>query len=187
MLISNPPFWRPLEPFSDAEFELLRRLFVAHTAAARNSSASTGAVINAYSGSKSYPAAIASALLAFGEVHGPVIAARQLLENADPVAQAGFIFGHGKRVAGWGSGLDQSDSWNDVFEQIETMNPALGQHIADVTKFFSDAGKAILPNPACATAAAAIILGVPEAVTMFLLVTCRLPAWSEIIAIEGGA
>jgi citrate synthase len=184
MLISDPPFWRA-EPFAPAEFELIKRLFVAHSEAARHSNASTGAVINSYHGSRNYLAAIASGLLAFGDVHGPVLPVRHLLEHDDPSSQAASMLADGKRVPGWGSAFAGTEAWESVFTQIAEMHLLIADRITAVTRVLAEAGKPISPNPACATAAVAIILGVPAPATMFLLVSCRLPTWSALISSEG--
>lgn len=168
--------WRE-EPLSPSEQELLRLTFAAHDKSARRNNCSSAAVANAYKGSGSYAAAVASALLTLGAVHAPIEKIMGFLATPDPAAMVGVL----PRIPGWGNDFVKGEPDSDWAEVDRALPSKLQEKLASVTDRLHQKGKRLFPNPGCYTAAVALTLGIPASVAPWIFVQGRLGAWSEII------
>jgi citrate synthase len=177
------PFWR-VQALSEAEQRLLSAALEAHarsTVRKKGLNCSAGAVINSWCGSKDYAKAIASALLTLGEVHGPVVAAFQVLDGDVSVED---LLHCGLRVAGWGNAFVKGEPdgiWSAVDGILKAEFNDIWKVIWDVTETLHNAGVSIYPNPACYTAATALALGIPREVAAWIFVQGRLAEWTRLI------
>lgn len=178
------PFWREM-PLDDAERGLMAALFEAHHHSALRDNISSHAVLGTAIGNGTYVNAIASGLLTLGSLHGPIPQAMALLAEKHPGKIVGSELSHDPkvRIPGWGSSFakDKPDPlWNDVHQIIVETWHELGQRINAVTEAFKKAGKPIQPNPACYTAAVALIVGMPPSCSPYLFLCGRMNAWSKM-------
>lgn len=165
-------FWRE-DPISEKETELLNELHIAHSISAFRNNASSVAVANSAFASGNYLQAIASALLALGGLHGPLLQAYDFL--------AGKKFDGIQ--PGWGNSFvkDQPDlTWGKVDYLLSKNWINIFSIIENKTKEFHNSGKKIYPNPSIYTAAVAHALGMPRDIVPILFIKTRLDSWSDI-------
>jgi citrate synthase len=177
----NPskPFWRA-EPLTPAEVRLLELVFAAHAASALRDNISHHVLTAAFFGSGRYTSALAAALCTLGGPHGPIEETYDLLALLDPgfVAIHRYIT-HDLKVPGWGNSFHRGcrdPLWTEVELQLTA---EMGAKLEAVTNLLHSRGKEVYPNPSAYTAAAALIVGLPRAVSPFLFVAGRLSAWTE--------
>lgn len=160
---------------------LLERLEWAHYKSSFRENCSTVALSNSFLGSKSYRQAIASAILSLGDRHGPIENIMDFLKNGDVL---NFIENK-KTIPGWGNSFikgKEDEFWLDVNTHLCNFYPEEFKVMNNITQALHNSGKMIFPNPGCYTALTAIILGIPSKVAEYLFLSCRLPAWTEIIS-----
>lgn len=185
MLDLDCPFWRPGEPLTLEEQELLGALMQAHAISARRNNLSTHAAIGAAIGSGDYYAAVAAPLMTLGGLHGPIPQAMAVLASsidaAEIVAEA---LGQSKKVPGWGTSFVKAapdPDWEEVRGRLaQGKRPEL-ERMEQVTAALHRAGKLVFPNPAGFTAAVAMVLGMPARIAPYLFLAGRLEVWSELI------
>jgi hypothetical protein len=177
------PFWRT-NPLNENESELVRLLYVAHRASTNRDNPSRNAVAMCGVASGDIGKAIASAILMFGNLHGPTPQTCRLLRLANAPEVAGDIIKYGfSKVPGWGCSFNDEaadETWHAVSHHIRKHWREMAEHIDEITKWIRAAGKAILPNPACYTAATALILGMPDECAPFLIISARLDLWAGL-------
>lgn len=176
------PFWRK-EPFTASEWELMAALAEAHHSCTFRQCPSTVAVGMAAKASGDYYKAIASGLLQFGGLHGPLVETQLFLENERIVGVAEQKLARKEIIPGWGTSFVKGKldpALNQVDEVLRRVHPELYARIATVTGILHRAGKVIYPNPSAYTAATAITIGLPAKLCPWLLVSQRLIAWSEV-------
>lgn len=174
--------WRK-EPLSEQE----KKLFDAVTAAHHNSSfrdnASSIAVLNAAAAARDLAKAIAAGLMTLGGRHAPIEQTINLLGVEHPATIVSDLVRLGKKVPGWGGTFqkDQCDPiWAEAADLIEEHYPELAAKLDVITEALHAEGKKIYPNPSAYTAAAAIALGVPAKLGVYLLINGRLDAWTQL-------
>ena len=175
-------FWRETE-LSEAERDLLEELLAAHHQAVFRGNISSITVGNAMGGSGDYCKAIAAGILTLGAMHAPIAQTMRLLSDEDPVARAGEIINDNLLVPGWGNSFikgEPDQMWAAVEGRIEAISAPMMQRIGYVTRYLHGIGKQVYPNPSTYTAAAALILDIPESVAPFLLIMGRLQGWTEL-------
>jgi citrate synthase len=165
-------FWRD-NPATLEELTLLNELHAAHAISSFRNNPSSVAVMNSACGSGNYFQAMASALLALGGVHGP------LIESYDLLSGKSF---DGKQP-GWGNSFVKEcfdETWRKVDDLLKLNWPEIYSKIESVTQKLHQAGKLIFPNPSIYTAAVGHAIGVPREIVPILFVSSRLEAWGEI-------
>lgn len=175
-------FWRT-EQLNDAEKKLLDLCLEAHAASVHRDNISTVVLRNAVVGSMSYMSAIAAALCSCGGVHAPIQQTRQFLDM--PMEHITRHITVGGRVPGWGCSFSKDGidpTWQPVFDHIEQNWPEFSAKIGEITEGLHKHGKPIHPNPACLTAATAMILEIPPQISEWLFIHGRLIEWSKITA-----
>lgn len=181
-LDAEKPFWRE-QPLSDEEVRLLSLLFKAHDASVFRPNLSSETVVGVCIGAGEYLKAIPAAMLTLGGLHGPIIQTVSLLEAQDPALIANLILQKGQKVPGWGSSFAKGQKdpiWLEFEEALRLNAPDLFLKIEHVTKQCQHFGKIIHPNPACYTAAAAIVLDIPASVAPWLFLQGRLAGWTRL-------
>lgn len=164
-------------PLEQEDYDLINLLEEAHYKSSYRGNMSTNAAVVSMAGSSSYIQAIASAILTLGGTHGPIKDAIKVLNGDDSVLV-------NDKIPGWGNSFEKGHPdplWNNVHEFIFENYPEMGARIAQVTKRLHDSGKVIFPNPACYTAATAILLKINPKVCEYLFLAARLPAWTSIL------
>lgn len=178
----SSPFWRE-QPLSDEEVRLLSLLFKAHDASAYRPNVSSEIVVSSCIGSGEYLKAIPAAMLTLGGLHGPIIQTVSLLESTHAPEIARSILLQGKKVPGWGSSFANAQKdpiWSEFENALRLNARDLFFRIERVTDELILTGKNVYPNPACYTAAAAIVLGIPAPVAPWLFLQGRLAAWTRL-------
>ena len=179
-----------IEPLKSLRLEEVPRtqalyaaLMKAHYDSAFRENISTVTMLNTTIGSSNYANGIAAACLAIGGPHAPLQQSMALLASDDPVGQAKQLMDHGVRVPGWGNSFIKGKpdgAWLEVDRLLSEDHPEIYSKIADVTKFLHKSGKLIFPNPSIYTAAVAIVLNLPPALSPYLFIAGRLNAWTEL-------
>ena len=177
-------FWRN-EPLSANETKLLNAVESAHRCSALRNTGSSGAVLNAASGSGRFEAAIASGILALGGKHGPIADIVRFLDrSADEIlADVETRLSSKRPIPGWGNSFFKGrpdPDWVAVDEALKGF--PIRETIALVSDRLHKQGKRVFPNAGCFTAATAIILRMPAAVSPYLLIYARLPVWASLAA-----
>ena len=175
--------WWQDEELTEVEQNLLAHLMACHGASVFRPNMSSAAVVNSTVGARSYPAAIASALLAIGNIHGPIAQTIELLESPDPARTARLMIDAGNKVPGWGGsfmGAAGDPIWTTFEEFLRENYPTVAKLIDSITAAIHEAGKNIQPNPSVFTAATALILGIPPEAAPWLFVRGRLDGWSKL-------
>lgn len=180
LLIDSKPFWRE-KPLSDDESELLHLLFKAHDASVYRPNLSSETVVKVCIGAGEYLKAIPAAMLTLGGLHGPIIQAHALLNVDQPYFLVQCILKDEKKVPGWGNSFAKGHKdpvWMEVDNWMRLNAGDVYDRICSVTRELHSHGKSLYPNPACYTAAAAIILGIPGSVAPWLFIQGRLAGWT---------
>lgn len=179
------PFWRKV-PLSNDERTLLDHLFEAHRKATFRQNASSEVIKAAYMmNGHDFIKAVASGLGTVGGLHAPIEEVYELLDGFAPnLIRYEYYVLHGKKMPGWGNSFitgKPDPIVESVMLYIDTGWPEIGKRIEYLTDILHGQGKHIYPNMACATAATAIILGMPKELSPVLLLHGRSLAWAEII------
>lgn len=168
--------------------ELLCVVMEAHVCSATNNpNASTAAAVNSYGGSRSINQAICSAILATGQVHGPVTDARLLLEQVyegkDPNDMVDVYLSNGLKVPGFGNSFfrDEIDPcWHAPVQFLASEFPAVWKTVETIQEsLFKKTGKWLFPNAAMFTGAAAMLAGFPIGTEPALFIVPRVGAWVQ--------
>lgn len=171
-------FWRtsPLAPF---ERDLLDQVLEAHRRSALRANASTVVLQNAFAASGSFTQAVSAALNTLGWPHGCVREAYRHLAG-DLILPPMFL---NEKIPGWGNAFHKGcpdPLWTEVDRTLEMFD--IARRLEAITAALHQRGKRVFPNPAGYTAAAAIALGIPEALSPALFVAGRLDGWAELLA-----
>jgi citrate synthase len=172
-------FWRN-DPLSGEEERLLAAIEGAHRKSAMRVCGSSQAVQIAAGGSGSYESSVAAGILTLGGKHAPIREIYQTLEQPRSVIETRI--NAGERVPGWGNSFFRGSpdpDWHAVRFAFLVF-PQMLDHIDFVTSVFHARQKMLYPNAGCYTAAAAKIVGLPAETASYLLISARLPVWTEL-------
>lgn len=175
-------FWKKA---SKAELMLIGALEDAHVQSTQRENLSTQAILACACSGVGYTEAIAAALLTLGGTHAPIKQAIFTITHPETEAEIPGVVKDGGRIAGWGNSFVKGKPdpiWNEVYDILSSDFPGIITRIASITSALHAAGANVFPNPACYTAATAIVTGMPEAVAAYLFVGSRLGAWTELYA-----
>lgn len=146
--------------------------------------------MNAFIGSGSYAAAIASAILTTGGMHAPIAQTieviRIAMQHVSIQEDEKFVLGYtdtGARIPGWGNSFikgAEDDLWIDFQDVLKDAFPEIYKAVRRLTLALHHAGKDIYPNPSAFTAATAIALGIPPVIAPFIFFRGRLDAWTQV-------
>lgn len=167
--------------------ELLCAVMEAHVCSATNNpNASTAAAVNSYCGSRSINQAICSAILATGQVHGPVTDARLLLEQVcegkDPSDMVDVYLSNGLKVPGFGNSFFKQEidpCWLSVADFLIVEYPQVTDSIQKLQAALSAKGLELQPNAAMFTGAAAMLAGFPIGTEPAMFIVPRIGAWVQ--------
>ncbi len=133
---------------------------------------------------KTFPEAVASAVLTLGGVHAPVTQARHVIFNMenDDIVEA---VASGMVIPGFGNAFHKDGidpAWVDFEKALKEEEPDFAKRIDAVADIVNKAKgtnttNQLFPNPAAYTAAVAELLGMPEGTEVSLLVNARMRAW----------
>jgi citrate synthase len=179
--------WWRTEPLRAEEAALLEALLRAHHQSSFRDSASSVAVANAASGSADVGKAIAAGILTLGGKHAPLEQTVEFLSLPRPADHVARMLKAGTKIPGWG-GTFQKDKpdpiWEEVDCAIRRLAPELSAKLAEVGAELARHGHKLYPNPSAYTAAAALFLGVPAKLAVYLFIAGRLNAWAQIAAAQ---
>jgi citrate synthase len=151
-------------------------------ASIHNNNASSAALINAASCSATFEHSVASALLTFGNKHGPTAAARDLLcytKNEEVISK----LEDGEILPGWGNAFHKKSidpSFVPLDHLLREEYRAHSERLDEIaTLIFKVKGRCLYPNPASYNAICAEILGMARGTEIMLVIACRLPAWGQ--------
>jgi len=150
---------------------LFNLLFQAHFECTFRDNCSTMALQQAAFGSGKLANGIIAALACLGETHGPIEEAYEVLKSNE--VREGTI-------PGWGNSFIRGEvdpAFLKVDQFIESTHPRLHSRLREITDTLHARGKQVFPNPAAYTAAAAIILGMPQNLAPLLFIQARTQAW----------
>lgn len=172
------------EPLTEPEARLVAALYVAHSACVFRPNCSTTACQQAAGGSRSLPQSIIAALACLGEMHGPIEAAYDYIRPQREGFTLAMLGGdkNGK-IPGWGNSFVKGridDAFLPVDQTLEANFPRNHSRIREITGLLHANGKHVFPNPACYTAAVALILGMPKHLAPMLFIQARLEAWCSV-------
>lgn len=163
--------------------ELLNELFAAHDRAARiNRNISSAAAFNCHSGSHNIANAIASAALSIGGSHAPVMAARDIYENAT-LETLNNIIKVGLMVPGFGNSFfkDRLDpSWIPLDTFMRQAFPHIAKRIDELATMMQSLRKKLMPNAALYTAAVCSELRFAPGSEPSVFILARIPAWVSL-------
>ncbi len=147
-----------------------------------NNNASSAALANAASCGAKFEHALASALLTFGEKHGPTTAARDLI-YMDTDEEIIDKLENGEVLPGFGNSFHKK-SIDPAFVPLDHLireEYSLDSELLDrVAKLiFKVKGKSLYPNPAAYTAVCSQLVGMARGTEIMLVIACRLPAWGR--------
>ena len=168
---------------SDAAETLLDTLSWCHQSATlTNHNASSGALINAASCGARLESAVASALLTFGDIHGPATAARKLLYSTGNDAIIKKLEDE-EILPGWGNAFYKK-SIDPAFVPFDHLiREQYHEHHERLDKImeliFKVTGKTLYPNAASFNAICAELLSMAWGTEIALVIVCRLPAWAK--------
>lgn len=183
------PFWRET-PLTESEQRLWDAVMQAHHESAMRQNMSHGAAVNAFVGSGSYAAAMASAILTTGGMHAPIAETMDVVNfalHAEEGEIRGFVHAEiesGGRIKGWGNSFikgAEDDLWLGFQDVLKETFPVIYTAIRSLTVALHACGKNIYPNPSAFTAATALALGIPPVVAPFIFFQGRLAAWTQIV------
>jgi citrate synthase len=175
--------WWRIEGLSAEESRLLDALCRAHYESAFRNNASSVTVANAAGGSGELTKAIAAALLTLGAKHGPLQQSVKFLARENPASEVDYILGVGGKVPGWGGTFQKEHVdpfWLEVDDLLSVHWAEIHDRIRSVTERLHAAGKIIMPNPSAYTAAVALAVRIPAAMSPYLFILGRLTAWTQI-------
>jgi citrate synthase len=173
-------FWRE-KPLTEVENKLLNLCLMAHGQCTHRDNISTVILRNAAEGSMNYEKSIAAAVLSIGGVHAPLPQTMEILSM--PLPHIVSMIENGMFLPGWGSSFEKSGIdpiWQPVHEHIDRYFHDRYVKIGDITDLLHARDKMIYPNAACLTAATALILEIPAAISPWLFVHGRLVEWTRI-------
>lgn len=165
------------------EGELLDAVLAAHHASVFRGNVSTVCLRTAYAGSNDYSKALVAALSSIGGLHAPIAETKRLLEHPDCLALARAMLKVGQKVPGWGNSFVHGSPdfiWGRVDELLKGWQGLHGR-LDSITCLLHESGKKVWPNPSAYTAATAIALEMPTAVSPWLFVSGRLDGWSRLL------
>ncbi len=169
-------FWRD-EKLSNAEEELIGRLFEAHQKSAMRNNPSSVALQMAFqSNGGDFLKAVSASLGTLGGKHGPIVSTYDFLERGDvrKWLELGLL------IPGWGSSFPLPDEdWTPVEMFLENW-PEVSDRINSITAGLLNNGRVVLPNPSCFTAAVAKAVGIPKHLSPMLFLMARLPAYGKM-------
>lgn len=169
-------FWRD-EILTGDERRLLEELYAAHHKSATRQNPSSVALQVAYQGSGSFTKGVVAALSSIGGPHGPIEATYDFLERGNVRRWLEL----GLKIPGWGSSFPLPDPDWEIFEScLANRFRNINTRIMDITTDLLEAGKVVLPNPSCFTAATAIAIGLPKHLSPILFIYGRLSAWGKL-------
>lgn len=178
----SSPFWRAA-PFSDEEYDLLCKVKQAHYDSSFRNSLSKQCVEMAALGSGDYVKSITAGLMTLGGLHAPLAPTMEFLALHRPADLVEEIVQAKERVPGWGNSFIKGmpdASWHEVDVHIGLYWPEMYENIIAVTEALEKQGYHLFPNPACYTAATALIIKMPASISPIMFISGRLAAWSEI-------
>lgn len=173
-------FWRE-QPLNPCEEELFNKVAEAHQVSALQGNISGQVIAMAAAGSSDYFKTLASAILTLGGLHAPITQSFRFLNNEDPSLYVPGMVEKKIMVPGWGNNIEKGgpvSKWAEVDDCLRQFFVEIHDKMCRVTKAFHALGKMIYPNPSAYTGAAAIVLGIPELVSGYLLIAGRLAAWT---------
>lgn len=178
-------WWANNEPFSEAEERLLGALYQAHAQCVFRDNCSTVALAQAAAGSRSLTQSYIAALATLGEMHGPIEGAYDRINQWEWAGS--LISRHGFddtfKLPGWGNSFIKGridDALLPVDQTLEALFPKLHSRLLEITEALHIHGKKVFPNPACYTAAVALVIGLPKHLAPMLFVQARLEAWASV-------
>jgi citrate synthase len=177
--------WWRTEPLKAEEAGLLEALLRAHHQSSFRDNASSVVVANAASGSADVGKAIAAGILTLGGKHAPLEQTVEFLGLPRPADHVARMLKSGTKIPGWGGTFqkDQPDQiWHEVDLFIMSLAPELSAKLVSVTVELERHGYNLYPNPSAYTAAAALVLGVPAKLAVYLFIAGRVNAWAQIAA-----
>jgi citrate synthase len=171
------------EMFSDLckhpDEEMLTKLFAAHRRAALvNDNMSSLTAASAYVGSGDMGKAIIAALATLGNLHGPVIQARNVLTawTSNDIREA---VTYGMHVPGWGNSFfkDKVDpAWADLYDLCVKRESF--QRVLRITDLLKSLGKNVPPNAAILTAYCCEEMEWLRGAEVVLFLSARVSAWA---------
>jgi citrate synthase len=169
----------PLHEWDEKQQALLTAVLEAHAASATRNSISTNVCLNVGFGSGDYCKAMAAAILSIGDAHAPLDKVMEYLSKARSLRPTGLQTD--SIIPGWGNSFVKGHDpvWNEVRGLLSSGWPDLWQLIESTTEALHARGKPVFPNPACYTAACAIILNIPKEVAAWIFIEGRLRAWTD--------
>jgi citrate synthase len=171
------------QPESAETEELLDTLCWCNQAAATtNANASSAAVANAAVCGSRFEHSVASALLTFGKIHGPIMEARGLLYHTQSGEVVDWLE-EGLNLPGWGNAFYKK-SIDPAFVPMEHLiKEQYADHHDKITRIaeliFKVRGRVLYPNAATYGAVTAEILALARGTEMILPIAFRLPSWAK--------
>lgn len=177
-------FWREALLTPDEE-ALLSLVLDAHYHSTFRQNPSSIACQCAAQGSGSILNAISVAIMSVGGIHGPIEETYRILTTVkvSPESLVKMYLDRGSKIPGWGSSFESGKLdplWQGVSDWIQMHQSNMHERILGITEALHETGKDIYPNPSAFTAATAIILGMPQRLSPYLLLMGRMTAWAEV-------
>jgi citrate synthase len=163
--------------------KLVELLNKAHYKSSFRNNPSSIAVKISGQGSGNFIGSVIGALSTLGGPHGPTKDAAELLLSPDPIELCKAYLNAGIKIPGWGSSFNKGKpdpNWNSVSKHIEKNFTEIHFIIEKITNYIHSMGKMLYPNPACYTAATAIIHNIPSDASVYFFINARLSAWLDI-------
>jgi citrate synthase len=154
-----------------------------HAVSAFRENPSSVAISISATSSCRFQSAVISAISMLGETHGPVMETVELLSSEDPTALAQAYIDAGKKVPGWGVSFVKGKidpSWQEAYDFLQKNFTEITITIDSITKLLHNNQKMIYPNPACFTAATAIVNDIPADAASYYFIKSRLNSWLQI-------
>jgi citrate synthase len=132
---------------------------------------------------KDYISSIASGMLTYGGVHGPVSQVVKFLSGSFYTDEARLRIKEKRLVPGWGSAFVKGEpdpELSKIDRILYTENREVWDRIRKVTGILHESGKKIFPNAACYTASVCLALKFPVEAALYWLIRGRIGAWTEI-------
>lgn len=176
-------WWSNQEPLTEPEARLVAALYSAHSQCVFRPNCSTAACQQAAGGSRSLPQSIIAALACLGDMHGPIEEAYDELQRDGIMDSLAPFVTRITKVAGWGNSFIKGQidpAFVPVDQCLEANFPRTHSRIKEITNSLHARGKHIFPNPACYSAATALILGMPRHLSPLLFIQARVEAWASV-------
>ena len=158
---------------------LMRAHFVAAT---ENNNVSSAVVKQVAAVGKTFPEAIAAALLTLGGVHAPVTQARHILFEAED-EDIRVLLQQGNKIPGYGNSFFKGaidPAWNEMDATLLQCYPAIYERLYRISDIITqEKNVRIFPNAAAYTAIAAQLMEVAWHTEMALVIMGRMPAWTN--------